>query len=667
MRICIVGKFPPVQGGVSMRTYWNAHRLAAHGHEVHVVTNAKEVSAPFRMLMRADDWRRCEATYGTGSVTVHWTDPVGPMQFYIPMANPFVSKLAGTAARIHSACPFDVVLSHYMEPYGVAGHLIAEITGVPHVVRMAGSDAGRLWPQPQFEFLYDHILRCAAAVIASGATADRAVSHGVAPERIAVSGGFLVPEELFTPKGAALDLTKLRMQVAADPASSDQLWGEFAGDRPYFGVCGKLGDEKGTFALLAALERLKRMGIEVGLVALAHGETDVENRFRTTALELGVTDRILQIPFMPHWRIPEFLRGCLAVCCLEQDFSIPQHRPMIPREVLLCGTCLVGSTEVIRKLPFYERLPHGYGCVAVENVDDVDTLAVRLAAIAHEPELAAAVGARGSSFARELQRDSTTARALETILAAAAAREPIPSIVRWFSSNDSIPASGVTPTPRKLFTSGRSQNNPESLAQNEPIFRLPAEGRDAGEQDVFIDARTIYASSATLTKEEVIAIAERRADQAYMGLKSCDPLFRLRVGRWAMSDTALGSLLPIRNPRLRILKFDSAVPRIPGERSGARTAEIPQDGSSYVVVFGESAEGRREPLLVDGITATILRWSDGTRTATTIARDLNPQSDAISSNLKWIEHLFVLNLIGLDEASGAMVDVGSALHPMAYR
>ena len=40
MRICIIGKFPPIQGGVSTRTYWTAHQLAARGHEVHVVTNA---------------------------------------------------------------------------------------------------------------------------------------------------------------------------------------------------------------------------------------------------------------------------------------------------------------------------------------------------------------------------------------------------------------------------------------------------------------------------------------------------------------------------------------------------------------------------------------------------------------------------------------------------
>src|SRR6267378_3646669 len=167
-----------------MRTYWSAHGLAARGHEVHVVTNAKEARPPFRMHMRAEDWKRCEAAYGSGSVTVHWTDPVDRSQSYIPMASPFVSKLAGVAARAHRERPFDVIYSHYLEPYGVAAHLAAQMTRVPHVVRMAGSDAGRLWHHPQLEPLYDHVLRSAEAVVAVGAVADRALQRGVDRNRI---------------------------------------------------------------------------------------------------------------------------------------------------------------------------------------------------------------------------------------------------------------------------------------------------------------------------------------------------------------------------------------------------------------------------------------------------------------------------------------------------
>src|SRR5262249_44305728 len=216
-----------------------------------VVTNAKEVQPPFRMHMRPEDWRRCEGAYGGGSVSVHWTDPVDASQSHIPMASPFVSKLAAIAAHVHAERPFDVVFSHYLEPYGVAGHLAAEIARVPHVVRMAGSDAGRLWRHRQFEALYDHVLRSAAIVIAAGSVAERAIARGVAAERIAFGGGFVVPEHLFAPGGPVLDIAALRQEAEADEDMRTLVWGDFAAERPYFGICGKLGERKGSFALLA--------------------------------------------------------------------------------------------------------------------------------------------------------------------------------------------------------------------------------------------------------------------------------------------------------------------------------------------------------------------------------------------------------------------------------
>src|SRR5262249_55123641 len=155
-----------------------------------------------------------------------WTDPVDRSQNYIPMASPFVTKLAGTAARVHASTGFDVVFSHYLEPYGVAGHLAAQMMDVPHVVRMAGSDAGRLLHHPHLELLYDHVLRSAEAVVAVGTVAERAIERGVAVECIAPGGHFAIPESLFTPDGPRLDLDVLRNDIAREPEFRDLLWGE---------------------------------------------------------------------------------------------------------------------------------------------------------------------------------------------------------------------------------------------------------------------------------------------------------------------------------------------------------------------------------------------------------------------------------------------------------
>jgi len=504
LRICIIGKFPPIQGGVAARTYWLAHDLASRGHEVHVVTNAKEAAPPFRIHMRRRDWKRCEATYDAGgSVKLHWTDPLDRSQHYIPLASPFISKLAGIVLKLHAERPFDVIYSHYLEPYGVAGHLAAEMARVPHVARMAGSDAGRLWRHPQLEALYDQVLRSARTVIASGPVAGRAIKRGIDPAAIASPNSVVLPEDLFCPDGPALDIATLRREVELEsPELPDAFWGSFAGEFPCFGIYGKLGDIKGSFALLSALARLKAENIQVGLLAMSHGWPRLEQRFRARAEELGLADRVLQIPFLPHWRVPEFLRSCLAVCCLEQDFPIVFHTPIIPREVLTCGKCLVASTEVIRKLPNHLRLPDGYGCVAIPDVQDVDALSARLAAMLRDPGPIAQVAARGRAFAAALQAEAQADCSIEGILRDAAAKR------------------------------GRRKRRAATMPDQ-----------------------------LLTTTQAAVTLSSSLLREAGKGGVGTDPLFRLRHGRWALAEGELAALCPRRDPNLLIVPFDAVKPK----------------------------------------------------------------------------------------------------------
>jgi glycosyltransferase involved in cell wall biosynthesis len=670
VRICIIGKFPPIQGGVSMRTYWAAHALAKRGHEVHVVTNAKEVQPPFRMHMRPQDWRRCEAHYDDGSVTVHWTDPVDGAQTYIPMASPFVSKLAAIAARVHAERPFDVIYSHYLEPYGVAGHLAAEIIRVPHVARMAGSDAGRLWRHPQLELLYDHVLRSAELVIATGPVAKRALERQIDADRIVFGGGIVVPDDVFTPEGPALDLAKLRSEVAADPVLRDLMWGDFAGDTPYFGICGKLGDSKGSFPLLDAMHRLKRAGLDVGLVALAQGHPAIQERFRARARKLGLVDRVLQLPFLPHWRVPEFLRGCLAVCCLEQDFPIVFHTPIIPREVLLAGVCLVGSTEVIRKLPGYGQLVHGYGCVAIEDVNDVEALSEALAAIVRDPAPAAAVGARGRRFACELQQGMPFAEQLETILAAAAARQGVVAAPAPAASGDAAADAGEDRFPLTRLAQSAIAQIADGRASDVVPAPYPAIDLPRARK-ILATLRQRIAGDARLAPfvpgvEIEIAIAAAETETApSRPAEASDPLFRLHLRRWAVAEDDIARLVPLGDARLRVLDFDFDVADYMRVRTAADLPASPTSRPSHMVAFSRVNGVGRDPLVVDAMTAQILRLSDGSRSAAEIAAELDRAGggSTAGANLEWIEGLLLHGLISLGErraeAPSGAISVGA--------
>jgi glycosyltransferase involved in cell wall biosynthesis len=636
-----------------MRTYWTAHALAQRGHDVHVVTNAKEATAPFRMHMRKVDWERCEGTYGAGRVTVHWTDPVDRSQSYLPMASPFVTKLATLAANAHTAHPFDIIYSHYLEPYGVAGYLLAQMSGVPHVVRMAGSDAGRLWQHPQFEALYDHILRSAAAVVAGGSVAERAIARGIDPKRIAFGGGYRLPEDLFVPEGPRIDLGRLRSEVERETGLHGELWGTFPADRPYFGIYGKLGDNKGSFALLEALRRLALAGSDVGLLALAHGKPEIEARFRARAEELELTDRILQLPFVPHWRVPELLRSCLAVCCLEQDFPIDIHSPIVPLEVLLCGRCLVGSTEVIHKFPGHERLPHRYGCIAVKDVNDAGLLSRQLAAITRDPQLAITVGTRGRKFALELQERVSFPEPLELVLEAAASRRQTPAHLRV---TDHYIETGAEPTrfPLTQLVAAALEKNlttPRTRMATKWIgpFYL-ATARELLEvikrSPIEVDKRRCFEFAVEIE----IAIAEAEEAESPVDGSDGDSLCRLQIRRWALDECGLADLIPRRSSRMRVIKFDHDLTGFLMAKSAAEFPTTLRCGPTYIVAFGFNRHERRDPLLVDHGTAAILSLCDGTRTASDIANQNQEKLESVSAILGWIEELFLQRLLSLEDA-----------------
>lgn len=668
MRICVIGKFPPIEGGVSMWTYWSAHRLAARGHDVHVVTNAKEAQPPFRMHMRGEDWARCAADYGRGRVTVHWTDPVDTSQLYLPMASPFVSKLSSLAARVCSEHAIEVIFSHYLEPYGVAGHLAADITGLPHVVRVAGSDSGRLWRHRQFEPLYDHVLRSAQSVIAAGVVAARAKARGVDPMRIVAGGGFTLPDDLFTPFGPALDFAALRREFASADDAGGGLWGGFALDRPFFGIYGKLGERKGSFALLEAMARLKRAGLNIGLVALAHGQPEVEERFRRLVKSLDLFDRVLQIPFLPHWRVPEFLRSALAVCCLEQNFPIAHHAPIVALEVLLCGKCLVASSEIIRKLPDYRRLPNAYGCVEIADVNDSDALSARLAAIVEDPAPAAAIGARGYAFAREQQEEAASPDTLERILEAAASRKsPAAALDAPESLDVGDEGEQAFPFARLASSTLAAAGSAANIEAGGSCCDLNRARQVLAELDrgLLRDCPKSLSLASALRAEIAIALARSEgAKSETNGAAACRPV--PAAARWGWEDGDIAHLFPLRKASVRILSFDYDISEFQHADSLEDLPDAPNRRPSYVVVFGGEASPS-DPLLVDRDTARILELSDGTRTTRQIIDRLKREAPPreTGEDFASIETLFVNGLIGFTDSAATQRDVKP--RPRGYR
>ncbi|WP_049566171.1 glycosyltransferase [Nonomuraea sp. SBT364] len=420
MSVCLIGKYPPIEGGVSAQTYWAARLLAERGHHVYVVTNADEVEERFRLGLGDEDAAAYEPRFpGGGFVRVFRPERFGRRMDHIPQGNPFVSKLAGLALQVVREFGCDVVVGSYLEPYGVAAHLVSGWTGLPLLVQHAGSDLDRLMRVPELGTAYQEVFRAAHTVITKPGLVGRFLGMGVARDAIRMSPPYAVPP-CFHPDAVPLSAEEIGALAHSLPGAPPMP--AYDPSLPTIGMYGKPGEFKGTLDLIAALGRVRASGRSFNLLLMS-------GRSRTAMLRdavaaHGLEDRAWLLPFVPHWKVPRFIRACTATCFLERDFPVVIHGPVVPREVLASGTCLVLSGEIHDKQIYRDTLGDGDNFVLVPDPKEHDVLADRLQGLIDRPQTAAEIGARGRLVAADFPGPGPFAEAWEALLEDAAGRAP---------------------------------------------------------------------------------------------------------------------------------------------------------------------------------------------------------------------------------------------------
>lgn len=398
MNICLIGKFFPIQGGVSKDNQWVALSLAKAGFQVHVVTNAEEVESQYRCL----NWSPLPPLplNCPGSISVHTTDKA-QRRHYIPYANPFVTKLASLATTVIRTYHCELIYSYYLEPYAIAASLASHWTGIPYGLRHAGSDVGALFQSPELQAAYREVILTADYLVVSPATYRRFLHLGVTQDKLYFPVGTPLPPDLFTPNVEPLDVNALlawmQEHLPVEPyydVFRRLAQKAFDPTLPRIGIYGKVGEVKGSFDLVYALARLHAEGCQFQFLALLQGSPSILAQFVAALDTHGLAPNTWLLPFLPHWSIPQFIRACTAICFLERDFPIPIHTPLIPQEVFACGTCQVLSHEIADKQPYRERLQHGKNVFLVDPHHHEELAAVSRAII-HDPQASQDIGRQG--------------------------------------------------------------------------------------------------------------------------------------------------------------------------------------------------------------------------------------------------------------------------------
>jgi hypothetical protein len=143
------------------------------------------------------------------------------------------------------------------------------------------------------------------------------------------------------------------------------------------GYYGKVSPAKAIDELLQAIKRLRARSLPVRLVGLV-GAGD-QQRLRERVEELGLSDSVWLLPFVPYAMVARFIKACDVMAVLENKFAVKQHLPMKLRECVAVGTPVLASAEIVRKESLIEPTQASHGVHVVEDPTDVRSLTEVLA------------------------------------------------------------------------------------------------------------------------------------------------------------------------------------------------------------------------------------------------------------------------------------------------
>ena len=377
MNICMISKYPPIEGGVSSDNYWLAKALGERDHQVHVVTNAWEVEDDYREQINHDELSNLESK----NVFVHST--INDFGSPILKSNYYTEKIVNLAVDIIRSKNIDIIYSNYILPYGFSGFVSKQITKKPHIVRHAGSDIGRLYKSRFLQTIFIETLKDADRVVGGGNIFEIFKNNKMNTNKI-FGGNPLINTEHFNPKVKAVDLSSY--------VKDSEL--------PIFSYFGKISGLKKTYEFVDAAAKIKNKKF---ILLFVVGTGQAVQKLKEYVDSKGIKNNCVFLPFQPPWKIPSIMKASTCVVSPESEETpfLPKgtHYPKIVREAMACGKCTIMGGGVAKK-GIYANLVEDKNILVI-NPDDVNEFKNKLESIIDNSSLAEEIGKNAYKFSKE--------------------------------------------------------------------------------------------------------------------------------------------------------------------------------------------------------------------------------------------------------------------------
>ena len=154
MRVLLIGKYPPLQGGVAARYFWLFEALKReYDFNFKVITVAKP---PYVASLDNNELSDTVKVLSVKEDTCPW---------FIPNCDLVTQRIANAALMLIAQERFDIIECNYLVPFLPAAYIVSTIAHIPLVVRPAGSDYHKFIRHKEFAVVIKEQFKHAQSII----------------------------------------------------------------------------------------------------------------------------------------------------------------------------------------------------------------------------------------------------------------------------------------------------------------------------------------------------------------------------------------------------------------------------------------------------------------------------------------------------------------------
>jgi glycosyltransferase involved in cell wall biosynthesis len=282
--------------------------------------------------------------------------------------------MASLAIEVIEKYDIQIIDSYYILPYAISGFLAKSFTGRPQILRHAGSDIGKLFSSNAYQTLFKSIFQRVDKIVTIPHLKEMFLSLGVKESALVFDDRVSVDTKAFNPGVASFPLSDyIKDEILECPIIT------------YIGKINYYWQTKGLYELIEAVKNIKA---DYRLLFVANGKG--LNEFKKLVKENNLENKSIFIDFVPPWKVPSIIKLSTCVVLPEREFQVPNHMPILPREVMAVGKCLIISRELYNK-KCYGNLIDGENVLVVDPKNSGQFSAM-MKGIIQEPEKALRIG-----------------------------------------------------------------------------------------------------------------------------------------------------------------------------------------------------------------------------------------------------------------------------------